>query len=246
MATPRQRSTGHMGHARQLELFLSREAPSVLAGLHGIFIDQDLASETWGYVLDPPCQVDSRDPRQQIPGATKPCVFIFGDLNQQAFQFNTTSAATIGSFSREDWRIDTVAGFTHELQHTLFNPTTVPTPHGVTCARSGPVDGELSELNAILVEFQVVSRAIASNPNPAERARLTRQWFDLKIPDCGEGLAGTLRKLRCLCNCSDVNALVRETYNFVTSTWLPAERAAFNAEMHDARWLPWDLRWPIP
>jgi hypothetical protein len=249
MATPRQRSTGHFGHARQLEIFLSREAPSVLASLHGIFIDQDMAPESWGYVLEPPCVVDPLDPRQQVPGAARPCVFIHGELNQQALQFNTTSAAsapTIGGVPREQWRIDTIAGFTHELQHTLFNPATVPTPVGVACVRSGPVEDELSELNAILVEFHVVHQAVAANPNPAERTRLMNNWFNHAITNCGESLAGTLKKLRCLCNCSDVDAFVRATFNFVTSTWPPAERAAFNAEMHQIRWLPWDLRWPFP
>jgi hypothetical protein len=247
MGTGRQRSTGHVGHARQLEEFLRVEAPSVLAGLHGIFIDMDLSPGSWGYVVEPPCEVDSAaDPRQQVAGAAGPCVFIHGALNQQALQFNTTSAPRIGGMSREDWRIDTIAGFTHELQHTLFSPATVPAPIGVGCARTPQVESELSELNAILVEFKVVRDAAARNPSAAERARIMRAFFDRVVPNCGESIAGTLKKLRCLCDCPDVDAWVRATFTFVTGGWTATERAEFNTEMHDARWNPWDLRWPIP
>jgi hypothetical protein len=43
-----------------------------------------------------------------------------------------------------------------------------------------------------------------------------------------------------------VDAWVRATFAFVTAGWTAAERSEFNTEMHDPRWAPWDLRWPLP
>jgi hypothetical protein len=74
----RQRATGHTGKARQLEIFLNAESPGLLGNIHGIFIDQD---------MDPSVAASTQDCASMVPpilGATKPCVFVPGRLNQEA------------------------------------------------------------------------------------------------------------------------------------------------------------------
>jgi hypothetical protein len=78
MSPARQRATGHTGHARALETFLNAQAPGLLANIHGIFIDQD---------MDPSVEASTQDCASMVPpilGATKPCVFVHGNRNQEA------------------------------------------------------------------------------------------------------------------------------------------------------------------
>jgi hypothetical protein len=172
-----------------------------------------------------------------ILGATKPCVFVHGSLNQEALSFNVTTDPTIGGMSREDWRIHTVQVFTHEVQHVIFDSAAHPALAG--CPRS-LVENELSELNAIISEFPPVFRASPTGSTTTD-TRL-RRWFDTSVDNTGESIRGILTKMRCQCSCTDVDAYVRETFNFVSGSWSAAERNAFNAELRlPARSLSWPL-----
>jgi hypothetical protein len=237
MSPRRQRASGHTGRARQLELFLEAQAPGLLANIHGIFIDQDLSRNTGALTMN------CADMVPPITGATRPCVFVHGNLNQQALRFNTTSAATIGGESREDWRISTLQILTHEVQHVVFDTAVRPNPAGAAgCARAD-VEFELSELNAIISEFPIVFRAVpaAAAASDPTRRRLDG-WFDSAITNPQEGIRGILKKLRCTCDCAQVDAWVIDTFNFVSSSWTPAERTAFNTELRSP---VWGLGWPI-
>ncbi|MGH8167695.1 MAG: hypothetical protein ACREQ1_10670, partial [Woeseiaceae bacterium] len=225
------------GRARQLELFLEAQTPGLLANIHGIFVDQDLSPDTGALTMA------CADMVPPITGATKPCVFIHGKLNQEARAFNTSSAANIGGVPREDWRVSTLQILTHEIQHILFDTAARPAPAAAAgCARAD-VEFELSELNAIMSEFPVAFRAIpvgAPVGDPA-RARLDN-WFDFAITNPDESIRGTLKKLRCTCDCAQVNAWVTDTFNFVATSWTAAERTAFNTELRRAVWA---LSWPL-
>ena len=116
MSPARQIAHGHTGPARALERLLNSQAPGLLGNIHGFFIDQD---------MDPDVAASTQDCASMIPpitGATKPCVFVPGALNQQAFKFNTDpAAATIGGQPREDWLVETVQTLEHEIQHVLYD-----------------------------------------------------------------------------------------------------------------------------
>lgn len=237
MSPVRQRATGHAGRARQLERFLNAQAPGLIANIHGIFVDQDLSQGTGALTMD--CALM----KPPITGAVNPCVFIHGELNQQALAFNTSTIATIGGMSREDWRIRTVQILTHEIQHVVFDSTSRPAPAGAAgCARAD-VGLELSELNAIMSEFPVTFRAIpvgAAAGDPA-RVRLDN-WFHSAITNPSESIRGILKKLRCTCNCTQVDAWVADTFNFVASSWAADERTAFHDELRKPAWA---LNWPL-
>lgn len=239
MSPARQVATGHTGRAAQLETFLNGQTPGLLANIHGIFIDQDMDPRVGASTQ--PC--DSMVP--PISGATKPCVFIPGHVNQEALTFNTKPAATtIGGRPREDWRIETLQTLTHEIQHVRYDNTlgSAANPAGVTCPRSN-VESELSELAAMLSEFPAVFDAVpagAAATHPAQ-VRLNR-WFTFKITNLSESIRGTLRKMDCECSCADTDRYVKETVAFVTGSWSTVQKDALNAELRKP---VWGLRWPL-
>jgi hypothetical protein len=239
MSPARQRASGHTGPAKQLQIFLEAQTPGLLANVHGIFVDQDMSDDVAASVQ----ACDSMIP--PILGATKPCVFVPGHLNQEALKFNTDpKAGTIGGQSRESWRIDTLQTLTHEIQHVVYDVAKAgqPVPGGVACSRS-TVEAELSELNAIMSEFPIVFNAVpvgAGAGDPAKK-RLD-DWFDFAITNTGESFRGILKALRCRCSCSDVDAYVKETFDFVTASWTSAQKDALNAELRKPLWA---LSWPL-
>lgn len=240
MSPARQRATGHTGPARALEQFLNSQAPGLLGNVHGIFVDQD---------MDPDVGATTEDCAAMVPpitGATKPCVFVHGPLNQEAFQFNTNpAAATIGGQSREDWRVDTVQALVHEVQHVLYNTGISGTavPAGVTSCSRADVNDELTELNAIMSEFPVAFRSVPAGAAATDPAVIRlAQWFDNKINNPLESIRGTLTTLRCKCDCGDADTFIKETFGFVTGSWSTAEKDAFNAELRKpAQGLNWPL-----
>ena len=237
MSPPRAGVHGHGGHARQLERFLDTQVPGLRANIHGIFVDQDLSPGTGALTMA------CADFTPQILGATKPCVFVHGSLNQQALDFNTTAKPTVGGRSREDWRVMTTQILVHEIQHVLFGTAPLPLPAGVTTCTRASVDDELSELNAIMSEFPIAFRAVpvgAALGDPA-RARLNA-WFTRAITSSDESVQGILKTLRCKCDCADADRFITQTFNFVSSSWTPGEKAAFNAEFRQPKW---GLTWPL-
>jgi hypothetical protein len=235
-----QRAGGHTGRARQLEIFLDSQAPGLRASVHGIFVDRD---------MDPDVAASVQSCSSMVPpiaGAAKPCVFVPAVLNQQAATFNASpGAATIGGQPREDWRIGTVQTLGHEIQHVRFDTTVSPrpAPAGVASCARADVDHELSELNAIISEFPVVFRAVPAGAAPGHPAALRLQsWFTHAITNPGESIRGILTVVRCKCSCADTDAFVKETVDFVTSSWTAPEKAAFHGELRKPVWA---LGWPV-
>lgn len=239
MSPARQRSTGHVGHARQLENFLNSQSPGLLSNVHGIFIDMDMSRGTAAMISSCSSMVPP------ITGAVKPCMFIQPHLNQQALAFNTTSDARIGGRSREDWRVSTLQLLTHEIQHVFFDPTAIAVPAGIvspTCTRAN-LESELTEINAQMMEFVIAFRAIPPGAGAAHPARRRlSNWFNTAITNPDESFSGAITAMGCNCECAEVNAFIVETFNFVSSTWTAAEKDAFNAEM---RRPVWGLNWPL-
>ena len=256
MSCTRATSTTHAGRARQLERLLHTHDPGLRARIHGIFIDADMSSGTEAMVGD--CSdwetesMPSGCPVPALSGASKNHVcFVHGRLNQEAFKFNTTSTPTIGGKPREDWRIDTLQTLIHEAQHVVFSSAIAgrPLPAGAAgCSRSS-VEGELTELNAIMSEFPILFRAVPTSPGPLRTRALTRlnNWFHHAITNPDESLAGTLTAMRCICDCSEVDAHVRDIFNLVSASWTSAEKTAFNTELRKPIWNapPTNLNWPL-
>lgn len=237
MSPARARANGHTGRARQLERFLDAHAPGLRVNIHGIFLDFDLSPDTGALTM----ACDQMTP--PIQGATKPCVFVHGAFNQEASAFMNTTRPTIGGVSREDWRVATLQTLTHEIQHVIFDNAVRPAPPGAGGCSRATVAHELSEMNAIISEFPTVFRAIPAGAAAGSTAqtRLDR-WFQSVITNPSESIQGILKTMRCACDCSEVDAWVIDTFNFVASSWTAAERTAFNTELRRA---VWGLGWPL-
>lgn len=240
MSPTRQRSTGHTGHARQLEIFFLAESdsPSLLSNAHGIFIDMDMSLGTGAFVT--PCATMM----PPITSATKPCVFVNrGKLNQEAFAFNTTSNSLIGGIPREEWRTQTLALLTHELEHIVFDTSAHATPPGITtatCTRAN-IGDELSDLHAQMSEFPVMFRSVPLGAGPTHSSRLRmKTWFDNFVEGGKEDLKGILTAIGCMCECAETGKFIIDTFNFASATWTAAEKTFFNSEVKSR--LP---AWPL-
>jgi hypothetical protein len=239
MSHSRQRSTGHVGHAQQLEIFFTATSasPASLSKVHGIFIDMDLSPGTGAVTMS--CA--SMTP--PITGATKPCIFVHGNLNQEAFAFNKTLNSVIGGLPREEWKTRTLTSLTHELEHVVFDTSAHGTPAGIstpTCTRAN-ISSELSELHAQMSEFPVVFRAIPVGAGPTHGSRLrVITWFDNFVGGGGEDLRGIMAAIGCSCECAETNEFIKDTFNFATSSWTAAEKTFFNSEVKSR--LP---AWPL-
>lgn len=257
MTPARAISTSHAGRARQLETFLNSEEPGRLSNIQGIFVDQDLSSGTGAMVQD--CAAwaaDSLPAGSPTPpgmaGATKPCAFVHGQLNQEAFAFNRTSNPNIGGISRDQWRVDTLQLLIHETEHPRFETATTgrAQPAGVTtptCTRSN-IEGELSEIAAVMSEFPTIFNAATAEANPTGPFHVSlNNWFQQSIHTGGENIQGALTQIGCSCNCGEVDAFVIDTFNEVTSSgaWSVAQKNAFNAKLRTELAGPVRPIWPL-
>jgi hypothetical protein len=249
MTPARAMSTGHAGRPRQLENFLEKGIPGRKAQIQGIFIDREMSPSVGASTEDCSAWIAESLPPGTMPpgmaGATKPCVFVHPELNQEALAFNTTKDVIIGGVPREDWRIGTLQSLTHEVAHVVFDTSARPTPAGVatpTCTRAN-IDFELSELAAILSEFLPVFRAVPASAAKTDPAKMRLDnWFSFKITNPSESIQGILEKIGCQCNCAEVKAFVKDTFDASTGSWTAAEKTAFHTELR----LPkWGIAWPL-
>jgi hypothetical protein len=253
MTCPRALSTIHAGRARQLENILGTHDPALLAQIHGIFIDADLSPGTEAMVTDcggwETIAMPAGCHPPALSGAAKPCVFVHARLNQEAFAFNHSASPTIGGQPREDWRISTLQTLIHEAQHVVFDTSARPEPAGAAACPRASVSTEITELNAIMSEFPIVFRGIPAAPGPARTRAINRldNWFNFKITNPSESLSGTLKAMRCECDCAEVNAHIQDVFDLVTASWSAVEKDAFNIELRKAKWnaSPIDLNWPL-
>lgn len=238
----------HGGRARQMEIFAIAEDPAVLDPVEGIFVDLALVSGAmlqdcadWAAENAP---VASRR-RARLGRATKPCLWVPGRLNQEAFEYNRGGVPR-GWPSREDWRIAALQTVAHEARHAGFAAAPPADPAGVACGFAD-VEFELDELAALLSEFPIVFRpAQAPGAGAAEAARLA-DWFDYAVRNPHESIAGMLKALGCKCDCADLAAWVQTVFDDGTAGWSTAERDAFNLELRDPKWAA-DLTpvgWPL-
>ena len=256
MSPARAVSTGHAGRATAAEAFMQSHQPGRLAVLQGVFIDHDMdPGEFAGLTQDCGDWIAKALPAGSptppgMAGATKPCTFVHGELNQHALTFNTDpTAATIGGLSRELWRVNAVQLLIHESGHIIFENVPHATPSGITSASCTPasVQSELSEITAILSEFPAVSRSAATEASPTGPLHTElAKWFRLSIRDGGENIKSALAQMGCSCECPEVDAFVGDTFNFASGAanvpWTLAEKDAFHREI---RRPVWGVRWPL-
>jgi hypothetical protein len=245
------RSSGHAGRARQLETFFNARNPSLLGLAHGIFIDADInAGETAAYgfscrsfLLGPPGRPDeaslpSGDPDPDgFATATKPCIFVPGQLNREALSFNRGGARFSDGRSRAQWETDTEALLTHEATHVHFEENiepVLPRPAGVTTASctDDAVEGELSEIVSMLSEFPFYfdDAHTEASPTGPEHVRL-EEYFDLIMDTSGESLPGALLAMGCACECAEIDTYVIDRVDTMTAGFTADQKSTLRTEL---------------
>lgn len=238
------RSSGHGGWAVQLQNFLDAEVGNSnfrTSNIEGIFVDQDMSSNTGAYIT----ACDNFTP--PITGASKPCMFVPGALNQEAYAYNHSTPATapvIGGKSREVWHSQTLQTLVHEINHVVFDKQASFTPVDPSCPPSA-VEFELGELNSILSEFPIIYRLYANASDQASRQRYQLElsnWFNWAITNPHESIQGALKAMRCRCECDHVDHFIHEVVDHTTRNWTDGEVNYLNAELSRTHW---NLGWPI-
>jgi uncharacterized protein DUF4157 len=252
MTPARAVATGHGGRALQLEKLFEKAAPGKLSSLQGVFIDQDISSSFGATTISCAQWITESLPAGSptpagMAGAAKPCTFVHDVLNQQALAFNTTSDATIGGVPRAQWQTETLEMLMHESEHPRYDAASpsFPLPAGITsptCTR-GAVAQELTEIAAMLSEFPIAFQAAsgeASATGPLHKS--LDRWFDATAQSGGENIKSAIQQMGCHCSCPEVDAFVKETFNFESGTWSVAQKDALHRELKKPKW---GLNWPL-
>lgn len=241
MGVVRARSSGHAGKAGQLEKVLRDHSASQMGLLHGIFLDADLSDTTGAMVgacdawRDDSLPAGDPDPHG-MDTATKPCMFVPGALNRQALRFNT-GRATVGGEPRAEWHADTLRTLIHEAEHVRFDDHVepgLPLPGAVTSASctKAAVDDPLSEIVAIVSEFKVLSDAAAGEADASGPLHTSLSaYFSVAVSQPGENFRGALTAMGCSCDCAEVDALLVQSVDAMTSAWSAAEKTRFRTEI---------------
>jgi hypothetical protein len=169
----------------------------------------------------------------EFEGAAHRCVFVPKALEQEAKTFNSSSQQTIGNRSREDWLTEVLRRLTHEVTHERFLKAKFPFPETQTCTREA-LGRELSELAAIVSEFPVMS----------SDDQRSGSWFRQQLTTEGESIPGTIRAIRCSCECADADALIRSAFDFASSSWTEDQKAMFHAHMKRGVGEDFGVYWP--
>ncbi|WP_299210369.1 DUF4157 domain-containing protein [uncultured Tateyamaria sp.] len=243
MTPTRARSSGHAGRARQLEQVLTAHDASRVALVHGIFIDADLADGSSAMLAD--C---GRWARESLPtgdtdpdgfaAATKRCIFVPGKLNRGALKFNRGARRIFGE-TRDAWHAEALAALVHESEHARFEDTIsggLTRPASVTTATCthAATQGELSEIVALASEFPThfdAAEAETSPSGPAHQRLDANIDFIATFDPNSESIPGSLQALGCKCECNEVETMVTQTMDAVTTGWTTAQKAGLRTAL---------------
>jgi hypothetical protein len=210
-----------------LERLLTAYDRERLTLIHGIFVDMDIPS-TWGAVR--------RTCNRSLPplDGDRSCVWVPDDLENEAKQFNTSQASTIGTMKREDWHRGKLM---HETGHARFELLHPEQPRAAGCSFDD-IGAELHEIAADMDEIQtlydVLNRSgLTSFQRNAELGKVfTDRWIRRALDNW--------KKIRCTCECGDANEFLRRTADTMTLDWDHALLVLYHWTMSSA-----DPSWPI-
>lgn len=243
MTPTRARSSGHAGRARQLEQVLTAHDPSRVALVHGIFIDADMADGSSAMLAD--CgswaqeSLPAADPDPDgFAAATKRCIFVPGKLNRGALKFNRGARRIFGE-TRDAWHAEALATLVHESEHARFEDTIsggLTRPSSVTTATCthAATQGELSEIVALASEFPThfdAAQAEANPSGPAHRRLDANIDFIATYDPDSESIPGSLQALGCKCECNEVEAMVIQTMDAVTTGWTTGQKTGLRTAL---------------
>jgi hypothetical protein len=186
-------------------------------------------------------------PPLPLNGGKADCVTVPDKLEAEAKLYRNPQLEIIGSLPRYMWVTKALRILTHETEHGRFDiavadPATAPLkgPSSGTC-RPEDVEGELTELAAQMSEFPVVLHRLQVLPHDKQAARLA-DWFQYHLNNTKEDVTGTLKALRCKCDCVDVDNYIKQVVAFAQAGWNSYEKSTYHKEMKQPAY---NLSWPV-
>ncbi len=238
---------GHGRRATHLESLAAANGID-LSSVHGLFVDLDMASGALAQL----CRgFVGWVPHYSGPSGAE-CVFVSDQDERGAQAYLALAPGARPPYAH--WLMTVLNSIRHEVQHLSYDRATLAAVPGAVCTRSSvlftasgqtyDVNFYLSELSAILAEFPLAFDYVRRHAHAGDYSQLLhdlqREWRD-NVFNCDESVRGVLTALRCHCPCADVDAYVRDTFNFTAPGWSSAARDVFLDLMHSM--FP-TVRWP--
>ena len=235
---PKQPKSGsHGGRAETVTALARKHVPDDLKLVHGIFVDERASKRIGGRIMG--CMdwvkqnLPENTPVPEFENATHRCVFVSKEYEAEAAEYDR-GADTVGGRPREEWLIDMKTRLTHEATHERFLTAEFPFPQKTGLCSRAMLKSELSEMAAKISEFP----HIASNP------KTKANWFTHQATTHGENLPGTIRAIRCKCECQDADALIRAGFDLASASWSEDTKMDFHLQMKRGEGERHDLYWP--
>lgn len=230
------KSGTHGGRAERLTSLAREHVPEDLKLIHGIFIDEAISKRVGARIISCAAWVQQNLPEStpvpEFEGATHRCVFVSKEYESEAADY-ARGSSTVGGKSREIWLIDMKTILTHEATHERFLAAKFPFQKSGLCSRD-VLRSELSEMAAKISEF----------PHVVNNVEKRTQWFKHQATTHGENLPGTIRAIRCHCECEDADALIRAGFELASASWSEDLKTQFHAHMKRGEGASHDLYWP--
>jgi hypothetical protein len=230
------KSGSHGGRAENLTAVAREHVPGDLELIHGIFVDEAISKRVGARIISCMTWVKGNLPENtpvpEFEGASHRCVFVSKEYEAEAADY-ISGSSTVGGRSRDDWLINMKMILTHEATHERFLATEFPFRKSGLCSR-GALKGELSEMAAKISEF----------PHVANNPELRTQWFKHQATTHGESLPGTIRAIRCSCECAEADALIRAAFELASGSWSKDLKTEFHAHMKRGGGEEHDIYWP--
>ena len=234
---------GHAAIATALTKLMQDRSPSRLNYVSGIFVNKDLPADYGAVTVDCATFV----PALPQNGGNSYCTTVPASMEAEAKQYADPNIKTIGGVPRYTWWTRTLITLTHETEHGRFDsaaddPAKTPLsgPSTGTC-RPEDVESDLSEMAAQMSEFPILLRRLQPFPDAIRKKRL-QSWFHYHLNNGAEDVTGTLKSLRCRCDCADVDRYIKQVVNFAQAGWNSYEKWTYHTEMKDPSH---NLNWPV-
>ncbi len=108
-------------------------------------------------------------------------------------------------------------------------------------SRTGYANSDLSEIGAILSEFQVVYSRAQRKTDPARSAEI-EAWFEPAIKTRGECIKGNVEDVRCMYDCAEADKNIKQVAEFTTRGWNTNALWMLFTELKKPKW---GLSWPV-
>ncbi|CAE6792130.1 DUF4157 domain-containing protein [Nitrospira defluvii] len=231
-------ASGHGSRAQHVEAFAAAEGID-LSAFYGVLVDRDLGAST-GAAAGPCASLTGVVPPFAGPRDAM-CMFVPAETDRLIDEAtDLPPPRMVGGYPREYWVQWLRELLVHEAQHIRYDSTAHPDIGG-SCTRSTtlyrasdgteyPLDFYLSELSAILAEFEPVFTSVRRRTRVGDYGALLdnlQSAYRDALFSPYESINGILTALRCHCDCADADAFIRDTFEFTSAGWSDTTRGIF-------------------